>query len=182
MDGHALGPLLAPRSIALVGASQRPNTPGHDMVRMLERGGFRGVAHAINPNYRTIESYPCVPSLAELPSPPDLAVLSVRNERLEATLAEAIAVGARSAVIFASGYLADDRDPPLTQRLAAMARARGCRSAAATAWASTTISTTCGSADFPVLASRGRARSRSSRTPAACSVPSPTTTRGCASP
>ena len=123
MEGHALGPLLAPRSIALVGASQRPNTPGHDMVRMLERGGFRGVAHAINPNYRTIESYPCVPSLAELPSPPDLAVLSVRNDRLEATLAEAIAVGARSAVIFASGFLADDRDPPLTQRLAAMARA-----------------------------------------------------------
>jgi len=122
MDGHALGPLLAPRSIALVGASQRPNTPGHDMVRMLERGGFRGVAHAINPHYRTIESYPCVPSLADLPSPPDLAVLSVRNERLEATLAEAIAVGARSAVIFASGFLADDRDPPLTQRLTAMAR------------------------------------------------------------
>jgi acyl-CoA synthetase (NDP forming) len=50
-------------------------------------------------------------------------VLSVRNERLESALAEAIAVGARSAVIFASGHLADDRDPPLPQRLAAMARA-----------------------------------------------------------
>ena len=123
MHEHPLGPLLAPRSIALVGASQRPNTPGHDMVRMLERGGFRGVVHAINPNYRTIESCPCVPSLADLASPPDLAVLSVRNERLEATFAEAIAVGARSAVIFASGYLADDRDPPLTQRLVGMARA-----------------------------------------------------------
>ena len=68
MHGHPLGPLLAPRSIALVGASQRASTPGHDMVLALERGGFRGTVHAINPGYRTIESYPCVPSLADLPA------------------------------------------------------------------------------------------------------------------
>src|SRR6185295_5257848 len=101
----------------------RPNTPGHDMVRMLQRGGFRGTVHAINPNYQMIETYPCVARLEDLPAPPDLAVLSVRNERLEETLAEAIAVGARSAVIFASGFLADDGTPPLGSRLAAMARA-----------------------------------------------------------
>lgn len=125
MHGHPLRPLLAPRSIALVGASQRANTPGHDMLRALERGGFRGTVHAINPNYRTIESYPCVPSLAELRRAPDVAVLSVRNDRVEAVLAEAIAVGARSAVIFASGFLEGDRSPPLSSRLATMARAAG---------------------------------------------------------
>ena len=117
--------MLAPRSIALVGASQRPNTPGHDMVRMLARGGFRGTVHAINPNHAMIEAYPCVASLANLPAPPDLAVLSVRNERLEETLGEAIAAGARSAVIFASGFLTGDGTPPLAARLAAMARAAG---------------------------------------------------------
>ena len=95
------------------------------MVRMLQRGGFRGTAHAINPNYDMIEAYPCVARLEDLPSPPDLAVLSVRNERLEEALAEAIAVGARSAVIFASAFLADDHIPPLASRLAAMARAAG---------------------------------------------------------
>ncbi len=125
MPTHPLAPLLAPRSIALVGASLRPNTPGHDMVRMLQRGGFRGTAHAINPNYDMIEAYPCVARLEDLPAPPDLAVLSVRNERLEEALAEAIAVGARSAVIFASAFLAGDRTPPLASRLAAMARAAG---------------------------------------------------------
>jgi len=125
MHGHPLGPLLAPRSIALVGASQRANTPGHDMVRALERGGFRGTVHAINPSYRSIEPYPCVPNLADLPGPPDLAVLSVRNDRLEATLAEAIAVGARAAVIFASGFVESDRSPPLSSRLADLARTAG---------------------------------------------------------
>jgi acyl-CoA synthetase (NDP forming) len=93
------------------------------MVRMLLRGGFRGTAHAINPNYDAIEGVRCVATLRDLAQPPDLAVLSVRNERLEETLAEAIAAGAKAAVIFASGFLAADRTPPLTERLAAMARA-----------------------------------------------------------
>jgi acetyltransferase len=79
MHQHPLASLLAPRSIALVGASLTPNTPGHDMVRMLQRGGFRGTVHAVNPSYERIESYPCVPRLADLPAPPDLAVLSVSN-------------------------------------------------------------------------------------------------------
>ena len=125
MSDHPLAPLLAPRSVALVGASARPNTPGHDMVRMIARGGFSGTVHCVNPGYGEIEGVPCVPSLRDLPEAPDLAVLSVRNERLEETLAEAIAIGARAAVIFASGLVADDVDPPLVARLAAMARAAG---------------------------------------------------------
>jgi predicted CoA-binding protein len=111
LSAHPLAPLLSPRSIAIVGASRRADTPGHDMVRMLARGGFAGTVHAINPGYDAIECYPCVPRLSDLPAPPDLAVLSVRNERLEATLAEAIAAGTRAAVIFASGFLDADGVP-----------------------------------------------------------------------
>ena len=125
ISGERLAPLLAPRSIAFVGASPRLNTPGHDMMRMIRRGGFAGVVHAVNPNYGEIEGYPCVARLADLPAAPDLAVLSVRNERLEETLAAAIAVGAKAAVVFASGLLPDDGDPPLAHRLALAAKAAG---------------------------------------------------------
>jgi acetate---CoA ligase (ADP-forming) len=122
MTSHTLTPLLSPRSIAFVGASARPNTPGHDMMRMVRRGGFAGTVHAVNPNYREIEGYPCVPSLSDLPISPDLVVLSVRNERLEDTMREAVARGTKAAVLFASAFLDNDRDPPLASRLAAMAR------------------------------------------------------------
>jgi acetate---CoA ligase (ADP-forming) len=126
ISGERLAPLLAPRRIAFVGASARPNTPGHDMMRMIRRGGFTGIVYAVNQNSsEEIEGYPCVPSLADLPAPPDLAVLSVRNERLESALAAAIAAGAKAAVIFASGLLSDDGDPPLAQRLVRLARAAG---------------------------------------------------------
>ncbi|MGA2795856.1 MAG: acetate--CoA ligase family protein, partial [Roseiarcus sp.] len=112
-------------SIAFVGASARPNTPGNDMMRMIRRGGFAGLVHAVNPNRSEIEGYPCLASLADLPAPPDLAVLSVRNERLEETLAAAVAAGAKAAVIFASGLLPGDSDPPLARRLARIADGAG---------------------------------------------------------
>ncbi|MFZ2105862.1 MAG: acetate--CoA ligase family protein [Roseiarcus sp.] len=118
LDGRRLGPLLSPRSIAFVGASVRPNAPGNDMMRMIRRGGFAGLVHAVNPRHREIEGYPCVPGLADLPAAPDLVVLSVRNERLEETLSGAIARGAKAAVVFASGVLPGERDDPLARRLA----------------------------------------------------------------
>ena len=177
--GAPLGPLLAPRSIAFVGASQRANTPGHDMLRMIRRGGFTGVVHAVNPNYREIEGFPCVPRLADLPGPPDLAVLSVRNERLEEALAEAVKTGARAAVIFASGVLREDREPPLRDRIAAIARdarmpvcgpnCMGFYNDLDGVWI-------CG---FPSPRHPSPAESRSLRIPAVCSGRLPTMTRAC---
>ena len=122
-ETHPLAPLLAPRSIAFVGASPRANTPGNDMIRMALRGGFKGALYPVNPNYVEIDAIKCYPSLAALPESVDLAVLSVANARLEAALADAIDAGARAAAIFASCYLENDSDPPLIQRLAALARA-----------------------------------------------------------
>ena len=114
-----LAPLLSPRSIAFVGASARPDTPGNNMLRMVRRGGFRGEVFAVNPGYTEIEGFACLPSLSDLPASPDLVVLSVRNERLEAALSEAVSVGAGAAVVFASAVLPDD--PGLAARLAALA-------------------------------------------------------------
>ena len=122
---HPLTPLLKPRSIAYVGASPREGTLGHDMLRVLKAGGYRGEVLPVNPKYDAIEGWRCYPSLAELPAAPDLAVLAVANAKLEAALDEAIAAKARAATIFASGYLEGDTDPPLLKRIQAKARAAG---------------------------------------------------------
>lgn len=116
-----LGPLLAPASVALVGASPKPDSVGRGMIRAVLGGGYRGRLYLVNPNYREIEGLPCHPSFSDLPEPVDLAVLGVANARLEAQLAEAIASGARAATIFASCYLPDDATPPLLERLRHMA-------------------------------------------------------------
>ncbi|MGH6932562.1 MAG: CoA-binding protein, partial [Dongiaceae bacterium] len=123
--GHRLTPLLAPDSIALIGASPKVEAVGNGMIRALRGGGFQGRCYLVNPNYQEIDGQPCYPSLTALPETVDHVVLGVANARLEGQLAEAIKQGVRAATIFASCYLPDDSDPPLTQRIAAMARAAG---------------------------------------------------------
>ncbi len=119
---HPLDPLLAPRSIAFLGASQRPNTPGNDSVKEVIAGGFSGAVYPINPRYSDVEGLPCFASIDDLPETVDHIVLSVASEKIEDALAQAIRHGARAATIFASCNLEQDREPPLTKRIAAMAR------------------------------------------------------------
>lgn len=122
---HRLDPLLTPRSIAFVGASERPGSVGNGMMREIRRSGFAGAVYPVNPKYESVEGYRCYPSIAALPETPELVVLAVANAKLEDELAKAITAGAKSAAIFASGYLEGDGTPPLVERLGARARAAG---------------------------------------------------------
>ncbi|HXV36710.1 MAG TPA: CoA-binding protein, partial [Myxococcota bacterium] len=123
--GHPLDPLLAPRSIAFLGASQRADTPGNDMLRAAVAGGFKGALYPINPRYGEVEGVACLPSIDALPETVDHIVLCVASEKIEDALAQAIRHGARAATIFASCHLEQDREPALAQRIAAMAREAG---------------------------------------------------------
>ncbi len=121
MTGHRLDPLLTPRSIALVGASDRAGTVGHGMVAGLKEAGFSGPLYAVNPKYDEVQGVPCFASLTDLPEPVDMAVLGVNSIRIEQQMADAIALGARSCAIFDSCYLDDETDRGLLKRLRAMA-------------------------------------------------------------
>jgi len=123
--GHRLASLLTPRSVALVGASPKAGTVGLGMIKGILGGGYKGRIYPVNPNYKEIEGLACYPSLAALPEAVDHVLLGVANQRLQAAMTEAVAAGARAATILASGYLEGDRDPPLTQRVASLARGAG---------------------------------------------------------
>ena len=58
---HYLRPALAPRSIAVVGASHRPESFGRFVMANVMSGGFSGEIFAINPKHRTVDGRPCLP-------------------------------------------------------------------------------------------------------------------------
>ena len=120
-----MAPLLAPRSVAVVGASQRVGSAGHNAVSIIRDNGFRGPIRPVNPRYDEIDGLRCYPSVTSLPEAPDLAILTVANERIEAVFDDAVAGGARAAAMFGSCVLAEDADPPLRERLRRKARAAG---------------------------------------------------------
>ncbi len=125
LAGHRLAKLVLPNSVALIGASPKQGSVGNGMLRGLRGGGFKGRIYPINPNYREIDGIACYPSLAELPERVDHALLGVANARLEASLRDVVAAGVPAATILASGYLEGDGTPPLTRRLADLARGAG---------------------------------------------------------
>lgn len=123
-DG-VLRAMLEARSVALVGASPKPGTPGNQMVRQLRVGGFAGEAVAVNPKYEEVEGIACYPALEEVPFLPDLVLLGVGNRMLEEQMVAAAERGARGVVVFASGHEDPPREPPLTERLRRIAREAG---------------------------------------------------------
>ena len=76
-----LDPLFRPKSIAVVGASDRP-TIGRRLIKSLERIGFAGKIYPINPAYPSVLGHACYPSFAELPEAPDVGVFCVGNARI----------------------------------------------------------------------------------------------------
>ena len=123
-EPHRLTRLLAPASVALVGASTTPNTPGNDMVLELQVSRYPGTVYPVNPQYGEVEGFECYADLAQLPEVPDLAVLSVGNDRLEEQVAAAVDLGVGGLVIPGSALLpSDDGESTLRARIQTLALA-----------------------------------------------------------
>ncbi|MBZ8118940.1 acetate--CoA ligase family protein [Roseovarius sp. LXJ103] len=120
---HRLDELLRPRSVGIVGASDKPGSNGAAMLAMCALDGFDGAVYPVNPRLSEIDGAQCYPDIAALPEVPDHVVIGVASRFVEGILEQAIALGVRSASIFASLYV--EGDPELPARVAAKARGAG---------------------------------------------------------
>lgn len=125
MTAHRLEPLLNPKSVAVVGASQKAGSFGLMTIEQLRRSGFEGPVYAVNPGYDEVIGYPCVAAIGEVPEPIEHAVMVVANTRIEGAIEEVIRAGVKSVTLMASGYLEGDSEPRLVERLTAMANEAG---------------------------------------------------------
>jgi acetyltransferase len=111
--------LILPRSIAIVGAS--PRNAG--AVATTVRSGVQ--AWGVNPNRDEVHGLRCYPTIGDLPEVPESAFLLVNHERVEAALADALAVGVRAFVVPGVGAEAGAAGTEVAARLAATAREAG---------------------------------------------------------
>ncbi len=99
-----LGPLLAPRSIAIVGASESPDSWAPEIERSLRHVGFEGELFPVNPKYAEVWGRPCRASVGELPRGVDLAVIVVPARVAVRMVDECGAAGVRSVMVVSSGF------------------------------------------------------------------------------
>jgi len=122
---HRLDPLLRPRSIAVLGASERAGTVGSQVVEHLLIGGFSGSLYAVNPSRDSVHGLRCYRSLADLPETVEQVIFAIADSRVEAALEDCIAHGARAATIFSTLVLENDTAPFLRERIAHRVRESG---------------------------------------------------------
>jgi acetate---CoA ligase (ADP-forming) len=96
--------ILCPSSIAVIGASRKPGTIGFELVHNLVRGGFTGPIMPVNPRAGTIAGIEAYLSVADTPSPPDLAIIAVPAEAVAGVVAECGAAHVGGIVIISSGF------------------------------------------------------------------------------
>ena len=117
----SLDALFAPRSIAIVGASQDARKIGGRPLAFLKRYGYPGAIYPINPQYAEVQGVPALSSLGACPTPPDQVIVALPAAKVPAVVAEAVAIGAKTAVVFSSGFAeAGDEGKALQRRLLAV--------------------------------------------------------------
>jgi acetate---CoA ligase (ADP-forming) len=101
--------LFQPRSIAVIGASEKP-TVGRRVVASLDRIGFTGRIYPVNPSYPIVLGHACYASMAELPEEPDVAVFCLGNARVLGAFVAAAERGIKGAVIYDGGFAEQGED------------------------------------------------------------------------
>jgi acyl-CoA synthetase (NDP forming) len=120
----ALTPLLAARSVAVVGASDREGNLGGLAVGFLRKFGFAGPVWPVNAGRPTVGGLSCYPDLRALPGTPDLAILAVPAEAVTGVVRDCIATGVPAAVAWAGGFAeaGDDEGRARQRELTAVCR------------------------------------------------------------
>ena len=122
----AIARLLRPRSVAIVGASPTPGALGAAVLQNLERAGYAGDIHLINPKRAEIGGRPCKASVDDLPMGVDCAVLAIPNAAVLESVRACARRGVGGVIIFSAGFAEGGEEGRAAQaEIARIARENG---------------------------------------------------------
>jgi acetyltransferase len=103
MSTRNLDRMFNPRSVAVIGASDRPRSVGAALMRNLLEAGFNGPIVPVNPRAQAVHGILAYPDVASLPLSPDLAVIATPPQTVAPLVGELAARGTRATVILTAG-------------------------------------------------------------------------------
>lgn len=126
MSYHYLTKLFKPESIAVFGASERPESVGGNAFQNLIAEPFAGNIYPINPKHDSVLKQTCYPSVDALPTTPDLAVIATPATSIPAIIQACGEAGVGNAVILSAGF-EDAAGKRIQQQMQATAKTYGMR-------------------------------------------------------
>jgi len=104
---------LAPRSIAVIGASAEKDSVGNVLTENVLGGGFAGKVFLVNPHSKEVAGRPCFASVAALPETPELAVIATPPKTVPDLVRQLGAKGTRAIVVITAGLSVEERQAML---------------------------------------------------------------------
>ncbi len=127
-ESRSMARLLHPRSVAVVGASDKTSSVGRVLMQNLMGSGFPGPIYAVNPAHRQVANMPCYPNLQAIPDDVALALVAVPPDDVESVVDDAIAKNVRGLIIVTSDLPEPgDGGVSFARRLVTRARGNGMR-------------------------------------------------------
>ena len=124
----SLTPLLAPRSVAVLGASSDPTRISGRPIAYMKSQGFQGALYPINPNRTEIQGLKAYASILDVPEVPDVAIVAVASEVAAAAVDDLGKKGVKAIVMFTAGFAEmDDAGAAAQDKMVATARSYGMR-------------------------------------------------------
>jgi len=104
MSQHYLSPLFSPRSVAVIGASDRTESVGGVIFKNMLESGYQGKLFAINPRHASIQGQRSHPDIESTGEPIDLAVVATRAHTVPEIIEACGRHGVKAAVILSAGF------------------------------------------------------------------------------
>ncbi len=96
--------LFHPRSVAVIGASNRPGAVGTTLFRNILKAGFKGVAYPVNPSWPSVSGVHCYRDVAALPEVPELGVVIVPAPLVAGVMTQLGKAGTKGVIVISSGF------------------------------------------------------------------------------
>jgi acyl-CoA synthetase (NDP forming) len=123
---HDLDEFFYPRTVALIGATDKETKPGRAILENLSH--FNGAVYPVNPKHATLLGHHCYPSIAEVPEEIDLAIVALPAPLVEHEIDALKAKGIRKLIIISSGFAeTGDAGVQMQKRIAAKIKQYGMR-------------------------------------------------------
>jgi acetyltransferase len=101
---YGLDAVFAPASVAVIGATSRPNTVGRTILENLLNGGYQGKVYIVNPNHDEVLGVKAYRNIRDIPENVDLAIVATPAATVPQIIRECVEAGAKSAVVISAGF------------------------------------------------------------------------------
>jgi acyl-CoA synthetase (NDP forming) len=124
----SLTPLLSPRSIAVLGASNDPTRISGRPIAYMMSQGFKGAIYPVNPNRAEVQGLKAYPTVGDLPETPDVAIVAVAAEHAMQGIEDLAKRGVKGALVFTAGFAEmDEAGEQAQNHMVEIARKHGMR-------------------------------------------------------